>query len=427
MTQPTLLASRGSRPRLAVTRRRRRRGNYAVIFAATLFVMLAFGALSVDVAWMHVVRAQAQDVADAASQAAMVVYKRTGDTGEAGTAAAGIVARNPIGGGPGTLDALDFGYWSTSGGANTFVPSTAGINAVRASVSRAGDNSVTLFLARIFGRDTFEVHGQATSAQRDVRVLLVMDITGSWHAWHNSQVDFNYARAAAVNFLDQLTTTFGQTDKIGMVVFTGRYAWEFTPFRLLRDEANDHVARNAWSLLNVASKSGTQRSYPTVCSVNSTNNFLLPAGGCYSNMPREYTDEYGTDHTTGLALARQLFDEEDQAAYYRAMIVLTDGVPNTLGASTIRTTTGFEETRWREYKGPVPHTATQIRNDSVSEAQAMWDDLGVNTWVVSFVQDAAFMPAMCHGDGYYTHTNDSSVLVPIFEKIATSLPLAIVE
>lgn len=412
--------------------RRQRRGNYAIVLAATLVVMLGFGALAVDVSWMHVVRAQAQDVADAASQAAMIAYKRTGDTAEAEMAAAGIVARNPIGGEPGQLESLEFGYWDTAGGVRTFVPAAEGINAVRVSVSRVGSNAVTLFLARVFGRDDFDVRARATSAQRDLRVLLVMDITGSWHEWHHNQEDFNYARTAAVNFLDQLTTTYGQTDKIGMVVFTGRYAYEFTPFRLVATEASDHAARTSWSLLNVASKAGRSRPYPNVCQLNSApnqNNFASPAGGCYPNMTREYTDEPGTDHTTGLEMARRMFDEEDRAAYYRAMVVLTDGQPNGLfaGNGDLRAAARYSETRWREYIGPVPHTTTQIKNDSVARSQALWDEMRVNTWVISFVQDDPFMPAMCHGDGYYSHTNDASALVPIFERIARSLPLAIVE
>ncbi len=414
-------------PAHGLNRPRKRAGNYAVIFAATLFVMLAFGAIAVDTSWMYIVRAQAQDVADAASQAAMIVYKRTGSTSDASEAADGIVALNEVGNGHGVISAIDYGYWDTSTDPPDFIRSSTGINAVSLTLTRSADNAVPLFLGQIFGKDAFDVQVHATSAQRDLRVLLVMDITGSWHTWHNSQVDFNYARTAAINFLNQLTTTYGQTDKIGMVIMTGRYAWEYTPFRLLKDEASDHKARGDWSLLNVASKAGVARNNPNVCAVNGTNNFGSPAGGCYPNMPREYTDEYGTDHTTGLAMARKMFDEEDRAAYYRAMIVLTDGVPNTVGPSNLRAASGYQEKRWREYKGRLPHTEPQIRNDSVNEAQAMWDDLGVHTWVVSFVQDGAFMPEMCHGDGYYTHTNNAAALVPIFDKIAHSLPLAIVE
>ena len=415
-----------------IANRRRRKGNYAIIIAASLMVMLGFGMLAVDVSWMYVVRAQVQDVADAASQAAMIAYKRTGDERAAVTAASGVVLRNPVGDGPATLERVEFGYWDTTVGGGTFVPSATGINAVKVDVSRIGSNAVILLFARIFGFDTFNVDATATSAQRDVRVLLVMDITGSWHEWHSSQQDFAYARTAAITLLDQLTTSFGQTDEVGMVVFTGRYAWEFTPFRRVSDEADDHVARSQWSLLNVASKAGRRQTYPAVCKLNvapNMNNFANPARGCYSNMPREYTDEPGTDHTTGMELAKQMFDDEDRAAYYRAMIVLTDGAPNGLagGNGTIRAAAGFHETRWNEYIGPVPHSTAQIRSDSVAATQEMWDDMRVNTWVVSFVQDDSFMEDMCHGDGYYVHTNDAAVLVPIFDGIARNLPLAIVE
>lgn len=417
---------------LATTRGGFRKGNYAVMLAVTLVVMLSFGALAVDISWMYVVRAQTQDVADAGSQAAMIAYKRTGSTSAATTAAAGIVSRNPIGDRAGLLEAIEFGFWDTSGQTRRFVPATTGINAVRVTVSRVGDNAVTLFLARIFGEETFGVRARASSAQQDLRVLLVVDVTGSWHGWHNNQTDFNYARTAAVNFMDQLTRSYGQTDKVGMVVFTGRYAWEYTPFRLLQTEVNDHLARTQWAALSVASKAGRRQTYPTVCTLNSSpnqNNFNNPAGGCYPNMPREYTDEPGTDHTTGLQLARQMFDEEDRAAYYRAMVILTDGEPNGLAAGNgnLRVAARYQESRWREYRGPVPHSTTQIKNDSVATTQAMWNEMRVNTWVVSFVQDDPFMEAMCQGDGYYAHTNDAAALVPIFEKIARSLPLAIVE
>lgn len=37
------------------------------------------------------------------------------------------------------------------------------------------------------------------------------------------------------------------------------------------------------------------------------------------------------------------------------------------------------------------------------------------------------MPAMVNGDGYYELTTSASALVPIFEDIANSMPLAIVQ
>ncbi len=37
------------------------------------------------------------------------------------------------------------------------------------------------------------------------------------------------------------------------------------------------------------------------------------------------------------------------------------------------------------------------------------------------------MESMTQGDGYYVNTSDSAALVDIFEDIAESLPLALVE
>ena len=106
----------------------------------------------------------------------------------------------------------------------------------------------------------------------------------------------------------------------------------------------------------------------------------------------------------------------------------SDGQPNGINAyGTTRGTQGYVEERWREYRGPVPHTTTNIRADSVALTQDMWDEMQVHTWVVSFVSDAQFMDDMTTGQGWYSNTSSAAALVPIFEDIANSLPIAIVE
>lgn len=165
----------------------------------------------------------------------------------------------------------------------------------------------------------------------------------------------------------------------------------------------------------------------------------VPFQGCYPEMPREYlgTDgrnctfgsECGTDHTVGLAMSRIMFQEEPDDSAFRALIVLTDGIPNNLEAShgQARRDLGYVEDRWREYQAPVPHAVGSIRSQSVIMARQLWDDMRVHVWVVSFVAHEAFMPNMVQGQGYYRNTSDPNALVQIFEDIANSLPLAIVE
>jgi hypothetical protein len=92
-----------------------------------------------------------------------------------------------------------------------------------------------------------------------------------------------------------------------------------------------------------------------------------------------------------------------------------------------RTQLGYNEVRWRELIGAVPHTTTQIKTESNTLTTNMYDADGVNTWVISFVQTGPFMQTMPKGVGYYTNTASSAALIPIFEDIANSLPVALVE
>lgn len=409
------------------TRRRRsspdsRRGNVALMSAGAAVTLMAFGALAIDAAYLRLAQAQAQDVADAASVAALWALRESGDADAAEVAADRVVALNPVVGRPAELASLVFGDWDSSD--QTFTEDGDSPNAASATLQRSGAGAVQLFLARLFGRDSADVAAAATSASRNLQVVLVMDITNSW-----TRPNFYNARAAAVAFYDVLAAAHGPFDEIGMVVFTGRYAWEFTPLTLLDDPGG---IRADWAAMETASKAGVPKSNPNGCQVHggsNTNNFASPAGGCFPNMPREYLDEPGTDHTTGLQMARQMFEAADDAGAYRVMVVLTDGYPNGLSGSNFkaRGLAGYTETRWDEYVGPIPRTNLQITSGSVALAEEMWEELEVHTWVVSFVASGAFMEDMAQGDGYYTVTNSSTALVGIFTEIANSLPLAVVQ
>jgi Mg-chelatase subunit ChlD len=413
--------------------RRPRRGSYAVLMAFAMMVVLAFGALAVDVAYVRLAQMETQDIADAASQAALYRLRRSGDMDEARDAADLIAAHNQVVGRPPTVTEVRFGQWDHRGSPPSFTDTEIQPNAVRVQVARTGDNGVGLFLARLFGWDRADMVRSATSATEALHVVLVMDITGSW-----SQRNFRNARDAAIAFLDTLETSYGEFDMFGMTIFTGRYAWEYTPMTYIADEVETGAVRAKWLKLNVASKGGTGQTWPTECALkpnspagaaSQRNVFTSPTGGCYPDMPREYTDEPGTDHTVGIKQARTMFSEQDDPTAFRAMVLLTDGIPNGLSSShgTYRNTLGYSETRWRQELGAVPHTTAQIKSESNTLTQELYDELGVNTWVVSFVQDDSFMRTMPKGIGYYANTSSSAALIPIFTDIANSLPMAIVQ
>lgn len=416
-----------------MNRNRSRRGNYSMIMGLAITAMLGFAAISVDISYVRLAQSQAQDVADAASQAGLIVLKSTGgDEDEALNAAQEVVGLNRIVGGAPTLQSLDFGYWDVNDSSATFDGTADHPNAVRANVASSGAGIPMLF-GPFFGWNTVGVTQSAVSATRSLQVVLSMDITGSWH-----QNNFKNARLAALEFLAVVAEGPHEDDVVGMNIWTMRYGWEYTPFTHLADETAMAGVRTQWGKLNVASKAGkfqptwvglASKSLP--CTLNASpnqNNFTVGTpGGCYPDMPREYTDEPGTDHTVGVGLSRRMFQGAYDPTAYRALLVLTDGQPNGLSTNTIRGTAGYAEKRWSEFIGPVPRTTATVKAESQTMAAALYNDLDVNIWVVSFVTGDPFMAGMAKGDGTYQVTSSSAALISIFRSIAESMPLAVVE
>lgn len=404
-----------------------RRGNYVVLTALSIMTFVGFGALAVDVSWIRLAQRQSQDVADAAAQSALLVLRRTGDQAAARVAAEEVVALNTVGAGHATLASLEFGVWDED--AATFTVDPTSPNAVRARVERTGGNQLGLVLAPAVGWAEVPVVAQSTAAARRLEAVLVMDITNSWDHYPN----FHNARDAAVSFLDTVYTTASPDDLVGMVVFSGRYAWEYTPFTPIVDTMAAGGVRSVWSTLETAAKAGHRNNgHNKHCNVFGDNGYHLgwrnrfDLSPCFTDTPREYADEYGTDHTTGLTMAGTMFSELPDIGSYRAMIVLTDGYPNGTGPGNQRTTAGYTETRWREYRGPT-RTVADIKTESVAMTADLYNDEEVNTWVVSFVAHDVFMEDMVQGDGAYYNVNTSAALIPIFEDIAESLPVVTVE
>ncbi len=410
---------------------RGRRGNFTLMLAVALIVVLGFGALAIDTAYMVMAHTQAQDLADATSQAALIALRQTGDQDMAEDAAQQVMAANRIAGEAPTDMEVTFGTWDDTDLVPTFIEDSVNPNAVRTTLGREGADAVPYLLARLWGMDDFDATASATSATRSLQVIIVLDITGSW-----GERKFGDAREAVLVALDMLSESASDMDQLGMTIFTNRYGWEYTPLVQIADPTVAAGVEADWEVLNIASKGGRDadnydgRNCRLKWPKADRNIFTNPTGGCYPDMPREYTDEPGTDHTTGMMMAQQMFDEASTTGgNYRAMIVVTDGRPASLGASsgTIRASQGYSESRWREYMGPVPHTGWEIRTESIDLTEELWDDLRVHTWVVSLVAYDWFLPAMAQGDGYYTLTNDSNELAAILAQIVSEMPLAIVE
>jgi Flp pilus assembly protein TadG len=441
--------------------RRRRGGAFAILFAMLIVFLLAFGAIAIDGSMVRLADVECQDVADSAAHAAVLALKRTGSQTDAESAARSVIAENRVMGRAPALASIEFGDWDEV--ARAFSSSVgSGANAVRVRVGRTGADALPLWLAPLIGHASADVTATATAATRSLQVVLVMDITASWH-----QKNFSKARDAAVRFLDVLHENHGIDDTVGMVIFFQRYAWEYTPFTSIESSSRDaSLVRGKWQKLNIGSVAGDyQASWATgsllnskhiACKVYGTNNngggnpwsgwctsgsscyqaakrnlfsATTPVGGCFPAMPHYYSDEGGTDHTTGMQMARTMFSERNDPTVYRAMVVLTDGEPSGYSASTttLRGTAHDTETRYRQYTRSGSHSTAQIRTDTVVLANQMHADLDVNTWFVSFVEHGTFMEDSATGDGWFDLAATSDEIVPIFERIAHSLPAAVVE
>ena len=209
-------------------RPRRRRGTYAVLLALLLAVLLGFGALALDGSWLRLVQAESRDVADAASLAATITLRRTGDPADAESAARAVVDANRVGGASPALLSLELGAWDGAAfGAGSATP-----HAARARVGRAGDDAVPLFLARALGRDRADVSASSTAATRPVSLVVAVDIGPD-----QPRTTVRALRDGALALLDVLRRAHGEADRVGMVLSHGRRAWAYTALTPVTREA----------------------------------------------------------------------------------------------------------------------------------------------------------------------------------------------
>lgn len=404
-----------------------RRGSYNTFLGLLVPVMLGFAALSVDTSYMRLVRSQAQDVTDAAAHAALIELRRSGSEVDAEAVAEEVVSLNKIGTGPGRMLELEFGDWAQDG--SGFIPASGRRpNAVRARVGRTGTRAETLFFGRVFGKDQFEAAGVSTGASRTLHVVLIMDITGSFKG------QIHKARAGALKFMSVLRESHGPDDMIGMGAYYYNFGIEYTPMAYLDDEAAMDAMTAEWAKIDVASKKNgpCPKSYDT--------------GGVNPDMPREYEKweayvdnkgrdkcrkvgnaESGTDHHMGARIAYDMLAEQVDPFAFRAVVFLTDGEPVNIRVSNVREEEGYEETRWDFIRGPLPHSKSAIETESVVWAQKLYDELDASVWVVSYKATSPFLQDMAQGQGNFYYTTNSDELVEIFEEIANSMPMVLVE
>lgn len=167
-----------------------RRGATAILTIAMLFVFAVVAAITIDYAYMQMVRAELRVATDAAAKAGAEALARTENTETAIQQAIHYASLNQVAGQPLALDNSDVtlgrvtqaenGRWQFQAGASPF-------NSVRVDTA----TQAPLFFGTLLGRNHFSPHQMSVAGQQQVDVCLCLDRSGSM-LFDMSGTDFAY-------------------------------------------------------------------------------------------------------------------------------------------------------------------------------------------------------------------------------------------
>lgn len=178
-------------------RRHDRRGAALILIAIMLTVFCMMAAITIDMAYIQLVRTEMRSAADAAAKAGAEALARTEDTDQARAAAVEYAARNLVAGQPlqirasdiliGRLEFDDSNRWE-------FIEGGSPPNAVQVPARTGGDAlhpAIPLFLSGIHKKLTISPAYTSTAGQQAVEVVLCLDRSGSM-LFDMSGADFVY-------------------------------------------------------------------------------------------------------------------------------------------------------------------------------------------------------------------------------------------
>jgi len=434
---------------------RSRRGNYAIILALCVTVLLAFAAISVDISFLRIAQMEAQNTADSAAHAALVELRRSANTNDATNAALSLVAENRVLGESVEIDPaydITFGGWDFE--LREFDDGSSYINSVQVQV-RLDDSSpngpVSTLFARLLGEEYANVNSKGSSigALRDRDVLVVQDVTGSFA----NEID--EARDANLILLDYLYENGFPRDKIGMITFVGD-AITWTDLQYVQDGYS--TIRSQWEDLDYCNRSyfpprsAAHHVAPQMMDCNACNdrlanwwyyntgdelecdwelitdwwfaqygwtpsNWIQLLNGALSNgwsyPPAQWSWDSGTSQGTGLEVGIEtLLDSSVSGSYaLKTIILISDGkpqcVPSASGCDDARATYGIQMADYAEsedisiYSVSLNKPFNQVQSD--------------------------YMASLVRGYGTFYETSDEADLEEILESIAMAIPIALVQ
>ncbi len=156
-----------------------RRGAAAILLLAMIGVFMVTAGVTVDYAYIQLVRTELRAATDASAKAGAEALSRTEDADEAIAAAIACAAENKVGNKSFSLSAEDVILGRSVAGANgrwQFEEGATPFNSLRVN-ARASE--VGLFFGKLLGKDTFAAEYKSVAGQQEVDVCICLDRSGS--------------------------------------------------------------------------------------------------------------------------------------------------------------------------------------------------------------------------------------------------------
>jgi hypothetical protein len=383
-----------------------RRGNYSPMMGILIFIVVGFGAMSVDVSLMTLANLQAQATADAAAHAALVGFNQNKSTAEAIGAATFVVNRNKVALGYADLDGVDIGEWTFDAPIPAFQHPLADINtanAARARVSRKGGNSVNTLLGGILGVTSFEVDGVSIAAQRQRAIMLALDLSCSMMDGNGNSTTSPVAllREGTQLFYDYISMRPQSGDMMGIATYSEFASVEPTNPAPMTEctPGSPNACDPPWLPLVPMADARVQARIDGICDT-------IPEGGICpaTGAPKVEDTQIGfctSPHHALLQAIEELVANSSER-YYRAILFMTDGLPNCNppdAATEARTVAAYAATH-----GIVIYGVT-VTNGWGSDP--------------NFVNDVVSLGAE---GGFNQQAASASALPVMFEEVARRLP-----
>ncbi len=156
-----------------------------ILIAAMLFTFIVMAAMTVDVAYMQLIRTELRTATDAAAKAGVEALIRTQNATAAKAAAVQYASLNKVGGQPFIITESDVTLGRVadqSNGSWAFTANLTPYNSVRVN-ARIGNGGATaakpMFFALALGQAPFATASQATASEQEVEICLCIDRSGS--------------------------------------------------------------------------------------------------------------------------------------------------------------------------------------------------------------------------------------------------------